>query len=377
MTQESKTLRGHINKLKEAARTHSRVSPSVLEPANDLIKSAEEYIDKTAFQFQQLLDTIQQLKEENEFLKNSVIEQLHQISNQNKPSFSEAVQKPVKVSTKTLLVKAKEGNNITPKELKQVLCNAISPINIKCSEIKINRTNLAYQFFSEKAMENFSNEIKNNPNLQNIITAYEPAPKCPNIILKNIDYSTPETDIIKLIIQQNEDLDIHESNLKVLFTIKKAHYYDAIICVSPNIFHNINNKIISVGWTASQAEETFLIGNCGKCLSFNHRTKDCTISGKKCKKCNGIFSTKPNGNQKSDFANHIHNCSQKKCFNCIESKQKEHNHEALSSECPIYNKRLSSIKNKICYDESKEVQFFQKQNISHSNMSPSTSAFNG
>lgn len=359
-----KDLELKISITKQAIKQHPRVTNEVMDPALALVRSAEKFLMAHKLYISGLKEQIQLLKQQNDDYKNDIINKID--SAPKACDYKEALMKPKKDKNITVIAKPREGSDMNSNQIKELICNTINPSDFKCEKIQINRYNVAYKFSDNNSKDKFLSSIASIPSIGNVTEAYEPRPKCPTIILKNLDYSTLESDLIQQLTEQNPHLNLSASNFKFLFSIKKKYHYNAILCVSPHVFHKIVDQTITIGWTATLVEETFLISSCNKCLSFKHRSNSCPLEGnKKCRKCGNIFSTFNRNNQQSDFQVHIKSCNTLKCVNCSEDRFFAHNthHHSQSDDCPSYSAKLKFTKNNTCYDEQKDIKFFPRVNV--------------
>lgn len=281
------------------------------------------------------------------------------------PTYSQIASQSPSLQKFVILAKAKVPN-LSPAQVKTTICNSLNPNDFNPLSITANRTNVAIELSSANGARRLLELIREHDILKDSVEAYEPSPRCPNVIVRNIDYSTTETDLIGVIISRN-NLEIEKGHAKVLFTIKRRFYYDAVICLSPHAYHILKDMKtpILTGWTGSMFEETVLTGHCSKCFSLSHRSKECTMSRekKKCEHCLGEYSTTRTGNSDSPYFIHTRQCnsnnSRPKCTNCCSHSRFLNNadHYSLSPECPLYRARYQSVAKLICYDKSKVVVF--------------------
>nr|XP_027200162.1 uncharacterized protein LOC113794256 [Dermatophagoides pteronyssinus] len=372
-------IKSAITNMHKALNSHQRVHPEVTGPAKELAVQSQKLLDLYLSMTDQLKSQIDNYRllindtqtDNNEKLQ-KILDKLESTPANEKPTpYNVVAQNPPKINYKTVLVKPK-NNLLNPPQTKEAICNSIPACDIKCNQISINKTNVAFKFSNENSKNKFLKSVSENPDLNTAMEAYEPTPKCPTIKLKNIDYSTNESDIINQLIMQNDMQDL-KNHIKLLFTIKKRHYFDAILCVSPHVYDLLFQRTLFIGWSACIAEQTFLLGHCSNCLSFQHRTKDCpNKSSKKCKNCGISFSTTRINNQQSEFITHIKNCSHFNCCHCAE-KNLPAEHPALTDLCPLYCNKIKQTWDRTCYDSSTKVKFFNKLSIPNvTNNNPST-----
>lgn len=328
--------------LEKSISDNNRVKPAVLDPAT-----------KVCMAWGQLKIAIDNLTTTNDVLAR--IEKKID-SAKGTPSYSDAVRKPV--SIKTVIAKSRLPN-ITPIEVKESICNKLVDKISNCNSVTINSKGVAFNFNGERGKNLLIEAIADDPLLNENIEVYEPRPKCPTIKLCNIDYSVTEHDLIDTLIRNNPILQDADNSMKLLFSIKKRFYYDAVIVLSPHLFQRLMSNpetTLCAVWSASQAEEIFLVKKCGNCLCFDHGSRDCPLGHMKaCRICSKTFSTKPNGNT-SDFKNHIKNCESASCINCNRENLNP-NHRPDDPSCPIYKRKTSAMQRITCYDSEKIIKF--------------------
>ena len=380
--------------MKKVLENHTRVSKSLTDPMNTFIKNVENFLNYCKLEIKKRDDIIEVKDTESKKLKSinttlhtslekvdiiaskidTITSKIEKIENNktvtsNCPTYSQIASTPPNIKREIVLVKAKVAN-LTPNKIKEMICNAINPNEVDSLCITVNKTNVVFELQSEGGKRRLIKLINNHEHLKNTLDASEPNPKCPTIILRNIDYSTPESDLISNIIERN-NIVANPSHFRILFTIKKKYYYNAVICISPHILHilqSLPNAIIT-GWTCSHLEETFLTGHCGRCFSFAHRTKDCNLaqSTKRCRNCGDDFSTVSKTNSISPFAEHIRNCTNNPtCKNCLNHPRYSSvtQHHPDTQDCPIYQSRLHAIMKQICRDKDTVVLFQPNKNSS-------------
>lgn len=280
-----------------------------------------------------------------------------------KISYNDAVKKPArKQQPKAVLISSKD-RNMTANDIKKTICNSIDSTGMNCTYIRVNRSNVAFTFECGASRKRFIDEVRSNQYTTQLET-HTPAPKCPTIMIRNIEYTTLEKDLIATIIRTNGSLKDKEKNIKILYTIKRRYNYDAVLCISPHIYEIIMGLgSLVTGWTMSEVNETFLINSCGNCLSFEHRTKGCPNRQQKtCRNCCRSFSTTsddPSDRTKNEFREHIRHCRTIECNKCLNHPVhgSSTQHLANTSECPIYKQKEQQIYEITCYDRNEEVTF--------------------
>lgn len=382
-----------LDKMKKVARNHPRVSPEVMKPLATFLEFTERFIafhnDKTTIAQAELESakiSIDALSSVNSMVQTSmekIEEKINMINNitptQTKATYGSVAGRPPKPNLERIavLIKAKVAN-LSPFQIKTMICNSLNPTEFNPLSIIVNRSNVAVEVKNESDAKKLIKLINDHDNLKDSLDSYVPNPRCPNIIVRNVDYTTAEIDLIDTIINRN-NLDISANGLRVLYTIKRKFYYDAVICTSPDAFDVLKSMEVPIltGWTGSWFEETVLTGHCGRCFSLSHRTKDCAMNPntKKCHHCLEDFSTSRSGNAQSPFNLHIKNCnsstSTPKCTNC--SSHDRHtavaDHYSISPDCPLYRARYQSVVRLTCYDPTRKVSFRSRNSQNSDNYS--------
>ena len=235
-----------------------------------------------------------------------------------------------------------------------MVCNCVDALvaNIRCERIAISKRNVAFSVPDEESKCNLITAIREDGVLNQTVEVFEPKPKCPTIKITNIDDSTAECDLITLLTQQNEFLKDDAKHLRLLFTIKKRSCYDAVLAISPHLHHRLTTAgLVYAGWTASKVEEIFLVNQCGKCFSFEHRARDCPHGHhKSCRNCGGSFSSRSTDGRTSEFAQHIRTCDTMSCVHCCKIPNKPSNHLPNNTSCPQYAAREAALARKTCTD---------------------------
>lgn len=267
-------------------------------------------------------------------------------------SYSDALKKKPKISKQTIIVKAKDGAT-TPAEIKEKLCLSIDPSDMKCSNVFTTKGNVVFELEDKCSKDKLINKIRSDINLNGRLEAYEPRPKCPTIMIQNIDYSTDEHDLPSVIADKN-DLDV--SHFKVLYTIKKKLYYDAVLVISPHLYDQLlmsDSPIIRTRWTASQVKETFLVNYCTRCSAFGHGARQCKEKQMKRCRCGKQFKdVLESGEKVSQFRAHVRSCNELCCHNCSNhSNGGPVDHRADSVDCPVYRARQRYVDAHTCRDD--------------------------
>lgn len=360
----------------ELIKQHSRVgiAPSIkafLDSARGFMDFHKRELAMTQKELESEKNVIDSLTKANTTIQSSLdkidekIKAIGNGSSQVSASYSNMASRPPVFQKHVVLLKA-TISNLSPAQLKTMICNSLNPSEFDPVGISVNKTNVAVEVSSAKGAKKLIELVKRHEKLKDTVEAYEPNPRCPNVIIRNIDYSTSDSELIETIINRN-NLNFEPTHAKILFTIKRKFSYDAVICFSPHAYNALASlqSPIRTGFTGCMFEETVLTGHCSKCLSLSHRTRECTMNrqNKKCQHCLQEFSTIRNGNNDSPFYSHLRNCgpssSPPKCANCTSHNKHSSNsdHYSLSMECPLFRARHQSVVKLTCYDKTRIVTF--------------------
>ena len=196
-------------------------------------------------------------------------------------------------------------------------------------------------FKLKKVMEEQVEEIKTSI----------PKKKNPKLIIKNIDASVSNKEIVDCIFKQNfqnQNAETLKDDVKVVFCTKefKDHTKHAVIEVNSHWRKEILKlEKIKIKWNNCYINDFISITRCYKCLGFNHLAKYCQSKNENCSKCAG---------------QHQHtNCPSEeiKCINCLKfnSKVKQTNkyyktdHSVWDKNCPCYLYQRSNLISKTDY----------------------------
>lgn len=174
-----------------------------------------------------------------------------------------------------------------------------------------------------------------------------PKVKCPRLRVTNIDVEIPKDSIIDEL-KKNNDI-IQNDNIVLITVIPKKHRSyktnEIVIETKSNTF----NKLLSAGklilpWRECKVYEHIHVKRCYKCCGFFHNSDTCKTD-QKCSRCAGPHK--------------YNECKAKNicCVNCKMSNEKyktslNAKHHSWDKECPIYKKQLSTVINKIEYNQS-------------------------
>lgn len=385
---EMKTASSAMN---AALKAHTRVSKEISEPCMGLLKAINNFLkshEKMIIEHEREMDAknarIDEILELNQHykvlagdLQDKVLTSITELAQQqqkqvNQPSYSDALKGRTQgqdAKKEIVAIKSKD-RTMNTREIKTSICNKYKSNQIKCTNLVVNKNNVIFEFDDDAKKKEFIKLIADDEQLK--LEAFEPGPKCPMIVIRNVDKETNEIDLIENMIDAN-NLREHadRKNFRIVFTTKRKYTYDATIVISPHVFKLIENfSVISVGWNSRRLEETYVVEMCRNCYSYNHRTKFCPIKGKLCRGCCKEFPTMKideDGKRSSPFWQHISECRERKCKHCPVNNN---NHRPDTEECPVYRLKLRKLKSMICYDGEKKVTFYNSNVRKDSSTSP-------
>lgn len=398
-------LTEQLDKLKTASATvnavikaHPRVSKEITDPCMELVKCVanflkaydketevhEKEIDAKNSRIDELTELIQHYKVLAGDLQDKVLTSISELSQQQRqtkqPSYRDALKgqgQRREAKREIVAVKSKD-KTMNTREIKTAICNKYKSNKVKCTNLVVNKNNVIFEFDDDIKKKEFIKLIEDDKQLK--LEAYEPGPKCPMIIIRNVDKDTNEFDLIENIIDANH-LREHASNknFRIVFTTKRRYTYDATIVISPHVFKLLENfAVISVGWNTCRLEEAHVVEMCRNCYSYDHRTKFCPTKGKLCRNCCKEFQTttiNENGKMTNQFMKHVAACKE---YNCKHCPTNSNDHRPDTENCPVYRLKLRKLKSVVCYDAEKKVTFYNSyiNNSATNSINDSQSASN-
>lgn len=170
----------------------------------------------------------------------------------------------------------------------------------------------------------------------------------PRVRVSNIASDIPNESIVAELKEHNEHIKDIEMKLITVIPrkVRSTESNDAIFEVSSKSFNELMEiSVLNLPWRECQVSEHLDVKRCYKCCGFFHKSTECKLN-QKCSNCSGP---------------HKHSeCKSKKkcCPNCKHINEKfklkqDTNHHAWDKNCPVFLRKLSSVKNKIECNESK------------------------
>ena len=170
----------------------------------------------------------------------------------------------------------------------------------------------------------------------------------PKIMICNVleDDQPAREDVVQSLIENNECLsaiDRIEEKIKFIFD-KPAngntkHYVLRCDPSVRNAIYRSGDKLRFV-WTRYDVRDRYHVRYCLHCQGYNHTFKECKIKANNktptCANCAENHTSRdcPTKDNRATF----------KCITCVKSGKDNVNHRAHSSECPVFNHKLSEVK---------------------------------
>lgn len=166
----------------------------------------------------------------------------------------------------------------------------------------------------------------------------------PKITITHIpEYISLDSSLEDTIVSSNEwmqEIIDKGEKLEVLFTYKAKSLGSAVCKVTPNMRDAIiqRHNRIKIGMRCCPVKDRIHVLQCGKCLSFGHKTNACKQDKYTCAWCAGDHKSSDCG-QKDDPSNH-------KCANCskiITGEAKVSHHNAFAKSCPCFKNQRNKV----------------------------------
>lgn len=174
-----------------------------------------------------------------------------------------------------------------------------------------------------------------------------PKLKSPRVRINNIAPEIPKEQIVDELKKHNEQIANFELKLITVIPrkVRSTETNEAVLEVNSDTFNRlIEISILNLPWRECRVTEHLHVKRCYKCCGFFHKSTECK-ENQKCSRCAGPHK--------------FSDCKSKSicCVNCKISNEKfklnlDTKHHAWSKHCPVFLRRLTSVKNKIEYNES-------------------------
>lgn len=314
-----------LNKIKSENELNLRATYQLMkDDFNQRFNKIEEIIGASVIKENCCKETFTEIMKRNENTNKKIVDPVVVIKPKNKKQSIEKTKSDLKNSVNAEeiqpngLINASEGGII-------VRCrNAESSEKVK-------------DILEEKMKDNYDVKIPNRKNPRLKIVNVE---DCPESLEK----------IKEILIKQNDNIFVNPDDLKIIARLsiqrsKKIIYYSIIIETSSQLYNSIMKRespTVNFGWNKCRIFDAVHIRRCFNCCSYSHVKEDCDRE---------IVCFKCGGQHKSVECK----SSEEKCINCMSSNQSLHTdidvkHNALSLECPVYQRILKVRKRNINYD---------------------------
>lgn len=174
-----------------------------------------------------------------------------------------------------------------------------------------------------------------------------PKVKSPRVRISNIAPDIPLDSIVDELKKNNDE--IKDMNMRLITVISRkfrsVDSNEAVVELSSESFNKLMaNPVLKLPWRECRVFEHLHVERCFKCCGFFNKSTNCKQT-QKCSRCDGQHK--------------FSECKAKKmcCTNCKQANAKfkmnlDTNHHAFNNQCPIFQRRLVSVKNKIEYNEA-------------------------
>jgi hypothetical protein len=247
----------------------------------------------------------------------------------------------------------------TSKQTEDLIKSKVRPnslnIGIK-SKRYVSNGGIIIECRDRKECEVLSQEIESK---FNDIKAEKPFKRRPTLVLRDVNPSIPQSELIDLIISNNSEIKNYfentvndksnELSIKFKFRKKDSKINDKYCLeVSPHLRKIIlKSGKLFIEWNACRVEESLPIVRCFRCNGFGHKSMDCSENEHQCGHCGSKHETnKCSANKDQSF-----------CTNCNKHNMKPNqknkydvNHSAYSKSCPSLIRIQEIVKNKTQYE---------------------------
>lgn len=270
------------------------------------------------------------------------------------PNKAEAIKADQKDIKQTVILSPKDDTNIKPEALEMMLKTQIHTHKTNAKIIKINRNRKNVRILCDNIDEanKLTSQLTSDENIFNKANIFISKKRNPSIVIKNIDGSYDDTNLIKDLQNYNDLLSKNNDDYSILFNINKSYgCKDIVLRVSPENYQTIKKmdfKVFIPGQRCN-VQNKILFTQCQNCFFFGHKTKECkrpTI----CYTC-GLVKKK---NQDGSVT---HTCSGMiNCVNCDHYNANSKNKDFRNTEhypnrvgCPHYDINIERIINNTQY----------------------------
>lgn len=220
----------------------------------------------------------------------------------------------------------------------------IDPSKLKVGVTKINKIRdggVAVQCNSKEDVEKFKTIAEKE--LGNSYDIKKAKQHTPEIKVLGIRENLSNEEIKNCIISQNDIIDQNSCKIEISYIRKITNnHYNATAEVDSATFEKVmKTGKLNVGWTRCTVKENLKMWRCYKCAGFYHKAAECK-NKLACWTCAGEHESR--------------NCNEEnqQCINCITTNKVlklklDTNHRAADQNCPVYKRKIGSLKNKVDY----------------------------
>ena len=175
----------------------------------------------------------------------------------------------------------------------------------------------------------------------------------PRVAIKFIDKETTDAQLLECLLKLNKAGERYRSKeeaakefcVKGCITNRRQPTTKlAIVEVTPRLRRELLNDWFHVGWHKARVEDHLSVLQCYRCFGIGHKQDRCNKRGQICGRCSEeghTFRT-----CKADVAR----CTLCKTANMAKQQGSNENHEANHPQCPVIQRAINNIRNKIEYE---------------------------
>lgn len=283
--------------------------------------------------------------------KSEIIKKIDNLSNKQ---HTRKLDEPNISKTKTLAEIIKTGSSssvfIKPKktdqksdETKTYLKEKINPAEISVNGIrKVAKGAIVVECTNKQASDKLIKKL-HDENLSENYEVKETEVKKPRIKIIGLTNKDENETIVNFIKTQNDGLENAEIKVIKVFENKHRRGYNCILQVDGETFKKLmNERKIFIGWDRCTIVECVDLLRCYNCSGFQHKSVECKRA-KACPRCAENHDLKDCRSEKRECTN---------CKFAVETYRLklDINHEAWSSQCPTFLRRLNIQRSKTAYD---------------------------
>lgn len=269
------------------------------------------------------------------------------------PSYSSIISQRKEESKSVVVVTPKDLSSVTDSEQTLQLMRAVTnnKLNVGVNRVKKTRNkSVVIELRNNTECQEFVHRIETS---HSNLTAKIPLKRNPRIMIHGIDISFPEDELVDSILHQNphvsQCIQDPKQELKIQF-VRRARDGGtkyAVLEVSPPIYHAaISSEKLYIGYSRCPVKAHVHVIRCYTCSGYGHVAADCR-SQKRCSYCSEEHDASECPKQKVECANckqHNFKLTRRGISHAVNV-----NHQATSTDCPVYQKIVQIIKSKINY----------------------------